>query len=392
MANSDRIERMRRTMENNSLDVLVLRLPENVLLLSGYWPMIAASVLLFPAEGPSICITPECYKSEMESSIWEMDIITYSLGTCDADSPTASLLKILGDIEKTKRWGKLGYEDDFDTVASSWNSAESIVPTASALSLLRAAFPACEIVGVTDMLLRERRIKTPYEVDRLRRTSEISCFGLKAFQDAVAVGMTGVELAAEVERATMIHGTGYGKAVRVRAYAQVTVGTEETSLGYRPNVISTTRKLRDGEVALLELGVVADGYWADRTRVSIAGTPQDEQLKIFEIVCRAQEAAIAQLRPGVSAADVDKAARSVISDAGYGFNFPHVTGHGLGFGYHESSPILGPHSTDRMEEGMLTSVEPGIYLSTVGGFRMEDDVLVTAEAPEVLGSYKKVLQ
>jgi Xaa-Pro dipeptidase len=79
----------------------------------------------------------------------------------------------------------------------------------------------------------------------------------------------------------------------------------------------------------------------------------------------------------------------VIEDAGYGAEFPHITGHGLGFGYHESSPILGPHSDDVLAEGMLTSVEPGIYTTTYGGCRIEDDVIVTQDGPQVLGAYRK---
>jgi Xaa-Pro dipeptidase len=84
-------------------------------------------------------------------------------------------------------------------------------------------------------------------------------------------------------------------------------------------------------------------------------------------------------------------ARSVIREAGYAEFFPHITGHGLGFRYHESSPILAPKSATKLEEGNLTSVEPGIYLLPSGGFRMEDDVLVTASGAEVFGPFPKNL-
>jgi len=88
---------------------------------------------------------------------------------------------------------------------------------------------------------------------------------------------------------------------------------------------------------------------------------------------------------------VDEAARSVIREAGYAESFPHVTGHGLGFRYHESSPILAPGSTTKLEEGNLTSVEPGVYLHPSGGFRVEDDALVTASGAEIFGPYPKKL-
>jgi Xaa-Pro dipeptidase len=207
----------------------------------------------------------------------------------------------------------------------------------------------------------------------------------------VDCGVSGVELAAAVEREVMVRGTGYQGAVRVRAYAQVAVGPEESAVGYRPNEISTLRRLEPGDVALLELGVVADGYWADRTRVRVAGKPSRDQLRVFDTVRTAQEAAIAAIRPGVSGGDIDEAARSVIRDAGYARYFPHITGHGLGFGYHESFPILAPRERGRLEEGMITSIEPGVYFTPCGGFRIEDDVLVTANAAETLGPFSKTL-
>jgi Xaa-Pro dipeptidase len=125
--------------------------------------------------------------------------------------------------------------------------------------------------------------------------------------------------------------------------------------------------------------------------VRVAGKPTDEQFKIFNAVRDAQQAAVAAIKPGVTGAHVDEAARSVIRDAGYAEFFPHVTGHGLGFRYHESSPILAPQSTTTLEEGNLTSVEPGIYKTPAGGFRIEDDVLVTANGAEILGPFPKNL-
>ncbi len=112
---------------------------------------------------------------------------------------------------------------------------------------------------------------------------------------------------------------------------------------------------------------------------------------MFDAVRKAQEAATAAMRPGVQCGEGDEAARSVIRDAGYDQFFPHITAHGLGFCYHESSPILAPSSSEVLEENMLTSVEPGVYSPLFGGFRIEDDVLVTNSGSEVLGPYRKLL-
>jgi Xaa-Pro dipeptidase len=382
---------MRKAMEAASLDALVLRLPENVLLLSGFWPMIGASFLVFPLEGTPVCIIPDCYRNEASSSLHAVEPIFFPYGLNDSPNPVETIRNLLRERPFASKLRRIGYEANFETVAPSWNSAESLVPAAATTALLQSAFPAASFVDTSDLLRRERLTKTSSEIERLEIASEISAIGLEAFQKAVDIGRSGVELAAEVEREVMAKGTGYRGSVRVRAYAQVTVGAQETALGYRPNVISTTRRLKHGEIALLELGLVADGYWADRTRARVAGKPTELQQKYFDIVVRAQEAAIAAIGPGTPAAEVDHAARSVIQSDGLGAFFPHITGHGLGFGYHEPSPILGPRSHDVLEVGMLTSVEPGLYDSSFGGIRIEDDVLVTASGAQVLGPYLKSL-
>jgi len=391
MQNQERLDRMRRAMEAGSIDALAVRLPENVLLLSGFWPMIGASVLVFPREGRPVCAIPHCYECEAGSSLWEAEAAYYRYGVLDAPDQGSAIRDILSRAARGKGWRRIGYEADFEVVAPPWNSGEAQVPAARTREIYRAAFEPSELVDVSSLLQAERRRKTAYEAGKVRIASEISRIGLEAFERLVDCGVSGVELAAGVEREIMVRGTGYQGASRVRAYAQVAVGPDESALGYRPNEVSTSRRLERGDVALLELGVVADGYWADRTRVRVAGAPTGEQAKMFDAVRRAQEAAVAAIRPGVSGAEVDEAARSIIRDAGYAAFFPHITGHGLGFAYHESLPHLAPGETDLLAEGMVTSVEPGVYRKPWGGFRIEDDVLVTANGSEILGSFPKSL-
>lgn len=378
---------MRQAMQEARLDALVLRLPENVLLLSGFWPMVGATTLVFPLEGRSVCIVPDCYEKEASSSLWDVQTFYYRYGVVGAPNPTLAVQNRLADSSKRKPWKRIGYEANFEVVAPSWNAAESLVPTAQTRELLRAAFDSCELVDASLLLQAQRLRKTAYEIEKLRTASEISSIGLQSFEQMVEVGVSGVALAAAVERDVMVLGTGLHGAHRIRAFAQVAIGPEESSIGYRPNEVSTVRRIEMGDVALLELGVVVDGYWADRSRVRVAGSVTDEQAIIFDSVRRAQQAAIAAIRPGVSAAHVDAAARSVITESGYGEFFPHLTGHGLGFRYHEASPLLSPESVEHLEEGILTSVEPGIYRKPSGGFRVEDDVLVTKDGAEILSPY-----
>ena len=378
-------------MQAAHLDVLVVRLPENVLLLSGFWPMIGASLVVFPCDGLPYVIVPACYEQEASASLWEANVSYYRYGVIGAEAPETATFGLLSQIAKQRSWKRVGFEERFNVGAPSWNAAEFLIPAEQNRQLLSSAFPKSELVDISSFIQSERLSKTPYERERLRIASEVSSIGLARFEEIVEPGVSGVQLAAEVEKKIMASGTGYRNALRVRSFAQVAVGPQESAVGYRPNEVSTTRPLKNGEVALLELGVVVDGFWADRTRVRVAGAPTEEQRKVFEIVRTAQEAAIAEIRPGASASRVDEAARGVIRDAGYQAFFPHITGHGLGFRYHEASPVLSPDSKDILEDGMLTSVEPGIYKDSVGGFRIEDDVLVVAGGAEVLGAHQKAL-
>jgi len=391
MPNQERLDRMRQAMEAERIDALVLRWPENVLLLSGFWPMIGATVLVFPQEGPAVCITPHCYENEARASLWEAETVFYRYGVLNAPDPASAVRDILCDVARGRGWKRIGYEGAFEAVAPSWNSAEVLVPTGRTVELYRAAFDSSELTDISLLLHTQRRRKTAHEIGKIRTVCEISCLGLEAFERSVDAGISGVELAALVEREIMARGTGYQGASRVRAYAQVAVGPDESAVGYRPNEVSTRRRLERGDAALLELGVVADGYWADRTRVRIAGAPSEEQVRVFDTVREAQEAAVAAIRPGASGAQVDEAARSIIRNAGYADFFPHITGHGVGFAYHEAAPKLAPGSTGQLEEGMVTSVEPGVYFTPCGGFRIEDDVLVTESGSEVLGPFRKAV-
>jgi len=376
-------------MEKENLDALVCRLPENVVFLSGYWPLNGWSFLAFPREGKPVCIVPHCEEKEAREELWDADCVSFLFGVLAAGNPYREIKNALIDISAGKNWTHIGYEGDFESVAPPWNAAEPAIPAETTRNLFKEVFGRESLVDATGFLISQRSCKTSYEIEKLRIVNEISAFGLKTFFELVAPGISGVEIVAEVEQAVMKQGTGYKGAKRVRAFAQVSTGVEETAAGFRPMVISSARNLESGDSALIEMGVVADGFWSDRTRFSVAGKHTEQQARIFEIIKSAQEAAIAQVRSGVTAGEVDEAARAIIRDAGYEREFLHVTGHGLGFRYHEPVPLICPGSDFVLEAGMVHTAEPGIYSPEIGGFRLEDNVVVTEDGCEVLGPAAK---
>ena len=373
-------------MQSAEADALVCRLPENVLMLSGYWPLVGWSFLVFPKDGEPTCIIPHTEEREARGELWSGECISFIFGVLGAGNPYDDITRALRAASAGRGWRRVGYEGSFESIAPPWNAAEPAIPADITRGVLREVFGET-LVDATELLTSQRACKTATEADKLRIANEISTFGLRTFSEKVAVGVSGVELVAAVEHAIMTQGTGYKGAKRVRAFAQVATGPAETVVGFRPMEISTLRKMQPGDLALLELGVVADGFWSDRTRVRVAGEPTPQQTAVFEAVKAAQAAAIEKVRAGVTAGEVDEAARAVIRDAGYEKEFVHVTGHGVGLRYHEPIPIIHPGSELVLEQGMVHSVEPGVYIPEMGGIRLEDDVLVTQTGAEVLGAF-----
>ena len=149
-------------------------------------------------------------------------------------------------------------------------------------------------------------------------------------------------------------------------------------------------QIGEADFVLVDWGATGRPYKSDLTRVVVTGKVTAEFETIYRTVLAAQERAIAAIRPGVLAREVDAEARSVIEDAGFGPFFPHGLGHGLGMEIHEA-PRLQKNSEAKLRPGMVVTVEPGIYLPDWGGIRIEDDVLVTKEGCEVLSHVPKSL-
>ncbi len=393
---AERFARVRAAMEKAGIDALCCRLPENVLFLTGYWPLAGFTWVFFPREGAPVCIAPQCEEPETREALEEashggVGLRTYPYGNLSAGDPRASLIGILRDLSRAGRLRRIGFEGSFEALSPPGNVSEPVTGSRASEGILEEVWGRGGLRDATGLLGDLRVRKTAAEADRIRRANEVAALGLAAFQDAVAPGRTGLELVAAVEAAIMLRGTGHRGARRVRAFAQVAVGREETARGWRPMEISTTRALAPGDLALLELGVVADGYWSDRTRVRVAGSPNTRQAEAFTAVRAAQDAAVGTVRPGVRAGDVDAAARAVMESAGLGKEFLHITGHGTGFRYHEPGSFLAPGGATILEEGMIFSVEPGAYAEALGGIRLEDNVLVTARGAEVLGPFAREL-
>lgn len=231
-----------------------------------------------------------------------------------------------------------------------------------------------QLKNASGLVERLRMVKDAGEVESIRRSVALAS---KAFARAirkVKPGMTEVALAAELDHQMRLLGA------EGPAFETIVASGERSAL---PHARPTARAIEQDRILLVDMGASLDGYASDMTRVAHLGRATVEARRLYEAVLEAQEAATAAIRPGVSAGDVDAAARRVLKRHRLDKLFTHSTGHGLGLEIHEG-PRIGRLTTLPLEAGMVLTVEPGAYREGFGGVRIEDTVLVTPTGVEVL--------
>jgi Xaa-Pro aminopeptidase len=219
-----------------------------------------------------------------------------------------------------------------------------------------------------------REVKDEVEIEVIRRAAAVGCRLFELLLGSMRAGMTEVAVAAGLEHAARLAG-----AERM-SFDTIVASGERSAL---PHGHATLAKLPRRGFVTLDFGVVLDGYCSDMTRTVHLGSALPEELEVYDAVLEAQESAVAAIRPGVRVGEVDEAARSVLRRAGLDQYFSHSTGHGVGLEIHEG-PRLAANQKQVLEQGMVVTVEPGVYIPGRFGVRIEDMVLVTSKGAEVL--------
>jgi Xaa-Pro aminopeptidase len=272
-----------------------------------------------------------------------------------------------------------------EVVAPTYRSAEPVVPAQPWNNLLDSVFAKSTLVDITSFIQEVRAIKTDYELGKLRIANEIAENALRKTIAKLEPGMTEVQIGAWVEYYVRAEGPGYKGARLTRALCEVGAGAINSTKGTLL-VPSTAYSVKPGDFVMIELATVVDGYWSDLTYMAVVGEPSQRQKEVYNHLLEAQQAAAAQMRPGSSFSDPDKAARDVLEKAGLSQYFVHITGHGVGLRYHEFIPFLTPDASGVLEKGMVSSVEPGVYIPGFGGLRIEDNVAVGEDGPIFLST------
>ncbi len=251
------------------------------------------------------------------------------------------------------------------------------------LDSLRSKLPAqASLEPVTGWIEQLRMIKSPAELERIRRSVETNSRAFEQAVKGVRTGITEQDLAAELEY--RMRRLGAEKP----AFETIVASGERSAL---PHAQPTATPLEPGGLVVVDMGAFQNGYASDMTRMLFLGSPGPKIRRTYRAVLEAQSAAIQAVRAGVSTAHVDRQARKVLDSFGLGKAFVHSTGHGLGLEIHEP-PRLGKKDKGRLETGMAITIEPGVYLEGFGGIRIEDTVVVTASGCEILTPTSKDLR
>ena len=227
-----------------------------------------------------------------------------------------------------------------------------------------------------------RKDKDAQEIEALRRACEVSDIALAEVLPQVRIGMTEKELAFLLET-TMVR-----CGAEDRAFESIVAAGEHSAI---PHHSPTSRPIGRGDLLKIDFGALVDGYHADETRTFVIGQPADWQVEIHAVVAASQLAGRQALRAGVTLQEVDHASRQVIVDAGYGENFNHGLGHGVGLQIHEE-PFFSPTGTSTLAAGYVLTIEPGVYLPGQGGVRIEDTLAVGQDSAESLTTTPRELR
>jgi len=231
-----------------------------------------------------------------------------------------------------------------------------------------------EPADISEIITRMRIIKDDHEVKQLEKAASLADQAFTYIKDLIEPGMQEREIALELEFYMRRKGASGA------AFDFIVASGERSSL---PHGVAGERTVRNGDLITMDFGCTWQGYHSDITRTIVLGAYKQKQKDIYDLVLGAQEAALKEVKPGISAQELDRTARRIIEQEGLGRNFGHGLGHGVGLEIHEN-PRIGVNSDTVLEPGMIITVEPGVYIPGWGGVRIEDMVLVTSGGSRVL--------
>jgi Xaa-Pro aminopeptidase len=358
-----RLDLLRRSLSGDiaaggtsQLDGLLVTRPENRFYITGFT---GSSGYVLVTKAHARLLTDFRYTEQAAAQAPEFEIVRHA-------SPW---FLTFGEAVSSLGLSRLGFEAEHVSMAD--------------FESLRGAAPGLELVGLKGSVEQLRTVKDEMEIDAISQAVACSDAAFAKLLDSGVLrpGVREFEVAAELE-----HYMRLGGASRA-AFDTIVASGPRSSL---PHGRASERKLEAGDLVTMDFGAVIDGYCSDITRTVMIGKADEQQRRVYDLVLRAQLASLEAIAPGAGGRAVDEVARAIIRDAGHGDHFGHGLGHGVGIAVHES-PRLSPLSDSVLQPGMVSSVEPGVYVPGWGGVRIEDLVTVTETGCRVLTKSPKDL-
>ena len=342
-------------LAQNNLDIAYISNPSDIHYFTGFYSDPVERILallVFPDKDPFL-FAPQLEVEASKDAGWDKDVFGY----LDHEDPFALMAGHIKDVAGTP---------------SKWGIEKDDLPVQK-LEAIKQQFPDAQFpTNLSRYMENAKLIKTPSEIENLKAAGAEADYAFTVAFNAIKEGRTEQEVVAEIEYAMMKKGVmhmSFDTIVQAGANAANPHGGPEKT------------PIEKNELVLFDLGTVHNGYISDASRTAAFGQPDEKSLDIYKVDLEAQYAAMDAAKPGITAAELDKVARDIITKAGYGEYFIHRLGHGMGTSEHEFPSIMEGNDMI-LKPGMCFSIEPGIYIPNVAGVRIEDCVYITEDGCE----------
>jgi Xaa-Pro dipeptidase len=387
-----RLEQIQKGLVDEGCSALLCRIPQHVLLFTGYQPILGDSFCLVTVNsegkleirlavpGDEVNLVPEGIVVEVKAFAEEtMQVISNAQEA--VREPLREMLQAagLGD------GAVVGIEGARMPIVPAYTQVGAAGP--GMRDVLNFLLPGAEVRDATPLLEELAAIKTEEELAAIRRCEAVAYQGFSAARAAIHAGASEADIAAATYTELLRVGYRAEGARNVQPYVHVMAGSR-AALAYRAFNLTSNALLQPGDTVMVQMELGINGYWCELTRTFFVETVSDEWRRAHQACVAAQDAALKVIRDGVSAREVDDVARKVMQQAGFGEAFKHGLGHGFGFQAisHADSPVLHPASKEMLRNGMVHNMEPAVYLDGSGGLRLNDNVLVRVDGNEVVSA------
>lgn len=356
-----RIKKIRSKLRRRQIDGLLVSQPENRRYLCGFRDgdhgiSETSGLLLIPASARKKVhfLTDFRYKTQAEAELPWAEVVIYRQG----------LLKLLPQLLPDLGIKTLGFESHYTLHSFAGSMADTL------------AKYDITIAGTSNLIETDRLIKDEDEIAELKASVSLNEEVFLEVFNNFSSFQTEIDVALEIESLMR------KKGAECPSFSTIVASGKRGAL---PHAVPGPHPIERNRSLTIDMGLVLNGYCSDMTRTFVPGKPDATYRKLHQIVREAQLAGMAAVKAGVRACDVDKAARSIITDAGYGEYFGHSLGHGVGLAIHEE-PRVSARNRKKLRAGMIVTIEPGIYIPGWGGIRLENMVVVREDGAENLNS------